>query len=135
MRRRELSGRNSGRGSVGVKSRGSTSLAGSSNLKFTKITMVISLHFVVEDLGLFRGGVGDERIFNDGENIVTDLNKLLLDFGLVVLDNRLLVSISLLLDGGDYTPGCAAGSNDVFVGNREKVALLYCEFLRLREDE
>jgi hypothetical protein len=97
--------------------------------------MVVSLHFVVEDLSLFRGGVGDERIFNDGENIVTDLNKLLLDFGLVVLDNRLLVSISLLLDGCDYTPGRTAGSNDVFVGNREKVPLLYCEFLRLREDE
>jgi hypothetical protein len=47
----------------------------------------------------------------------------------------LLISISLLLDGGNYTPGCTTGSNDIFVGNREKVALLYCEFLRLREEE
>jgi hypothetical protein len=36
--------------------------------------VVVSLHLVVKDLGFFRSRVGDQRFFNDGQD-VTVSNK------------------------------------------------------------
>ena len=59
--------------------------------------MVITLHFVVKDLGFFGRGVGDERVLNDGENVVANVDELRLDLELIVLDDGHLVGISLML--------------------------------------
>jgi len=38
--------------------------------------VVITLHLVIKDLGLFRSGVGDQGVLNDGENVVADIHEL-----------------------------------------------------------
>ena len=48
-----------------------------------------------------------------------------LDLLLVVLNNDELVTLTLLLDGGDDTPGSATGADDILVGDGEEVALLW----------
>ena len=54
--------------------------------------MVITLHFVVKDLGFFGRGVGDQRVLNDGENVVANVDELRLDLELVVLHTMLTVA-------------------------------------------
>ena len=96
--------------------------------------MVVTLHLVVEDLGLLGGGVGDERFLDDAEDVITDVAKLILDLHLVVLDDGHFVGVPLLLDGGYHAPGCSAGSNDVLVGDGEEVTLFNSQFLWLSGD-
>ena len=93
--------------------------------------MVITLHLVEEYLGLLGGGVGDEGLLDDAEDVVADVDELGLDLGLVVLDDGHLVGVALLLDGGDDAPRRTAGTDDVLVGDGEKVALLNGELLGL----
>ena len=93
--------------------------------------MVIALHLVVEDLGLLGGGVGDEGLLDDAEDVVADVDELGLDLGLVVLDDGHLVGVALLLDGGDDAPRRTTGTDDVLVGDGEEVALLDGELLGL----
>jgi hypothetical protein len=119
---------------VSIQSTSGTLLSGVSGLEFGKITVVVSLHFVVKDLGLFGGRVGDQRIINDAEDIVTDINKFTLDLALVVLDDFHLLGLSLLLDGGDNTPRSTARSDDILVGNRQQVALFDRELCWLLGD-
>ena len=38
--------------------------------------MVVSLHLVVKDLGFFGSRIGDERLFDDGENVVANVHEL-----------------------------------------------------------
>lgn len=83
---------------------------------------------MVEDLGLASGGVGDEELVENVEDILADALKLQLDLGAVVLDggNVLLgaLGLLLLLDRGDDAPRGTAGTDDVLVGNAEEVALV-----------
>ncbi len=83
---------------------------------------------MVEDLGLARRGVGDQRLVEDVENILADLLELGLDLAAVLLDGAdVLVAalgLLLLLDGGDDAPRGAAGADHVLVGHREEVALV-----------
>mmetsp|Transcript_5563 Transcript_5563/g.10575 ORF Transcript_5563/g.10575 Transcript_5563/m.10575 type:complete len:232 (-) Transcript_5563:165-860(-) len=128
MCRGQFSRSNSRCGSVSVKSRRCASLTGTSSLELGEVTVIISLHLVIEHLGFFRSRVRDETLLNDSEDIIANLNELGLDFRLVVLDDGLLVGFSLLLNGGNNTPGSAAGSNHILVGDGEKVALFDGEF-------
>lgn len=63
---------------------------------------------MVEDLGLARLGLGDERLVQDIENILADALELLLDLLAVFADGLdvLLRALGffLLLDGGDDAP-------------------------------
>lgn len=87
-----------------------------------------NVHLVVEHLGLAGGGVGDEGLVEDVENILADLLKLKLDLAAVLLDGgNVLVGalgLLLLLDRRDDSPRGTAGTNDVLVGNAEEVALV-----------
>ena len=89
---------------------------------------VINVHLVVEDLGLASGGVGDEGLIQNIEDILADLLELLLDLHAVLLDGSdVLVGalgLFLLLDRGDDAPRGTAGADDVLVGDAEKVALV-----------
>jgi len=83
---------------------------------------------VVEDLGLARGGVGDQGLIEDIENILADLLQLGLDLLAVVADGADVLigtlGLLLLLNGGDNAPAGTAGADDVLVGDREQVALV-----------
>lgn len=86
---------------------------------------------MVEDLGLAGGGVGDEALVQDIENILANLLELELDLAAVLLDGGdVLVralGFLLLLDGGDDAPRGTAGADNVLVGDAEEVALVDAE--------
>lgn len=85
-------------------------------------------HLVVENLGLAGLGRRNQVLVKNIEDIVADLSKLGLDLLSVLLDEsnlgRVALGLLLLLDRSDYSPRGTTGANDVFVGNRQKVALL-----------
>jgi len=87
---------------------------------------------VIEYFGLARGGVGNERLVKNVENILTDLLELGFNFGAILADGvDVLVGalgLLLLLDRRDDTPRGTAGADNVLVGDRKKVALINAEF-------
>ena len=91
------------------------------------------LHLVVEDLGLAALSRGDQVAIEALENVLADLGQLGLDLLAVLLDKTNLglvaLGLLLLLDGGDDSPGRAASTDDVLVGNGKEISLLDGEFL------
>jgi len=87
-----------------------------------------NLHLVVEDLGLAGGGMGNQGVVQDIKDVLANLLKLGLDLVAVVADGgNVLVgtlSLLLLLDGGDDSPGCTSGADNILVGNGQQVALI-----------
>lgn len=83
---------------------------------------------MVKDLGLASGGIGDEALVKNVEDVLADLLELSLDLLAVVLDGGdVLVGalgLLLLLNGGDDAPRGTAGADNVLVGNGEQVALV-----------
>lgn len=83
---------------------------------------------MVEDLGLAGGGVGDEEVVEDIENILADLLELGLDLVAVVLDGGYVLvgalRFLLLLDRGDDAPRGTSGTDNVLVGDAEEVTLV-----------
>ena len=83
---------------------------------------------MVEDLGLSGLGGWDQVLVKNVKDILADLGELGFDLLTVLLDESDLAGVALglllLLDGGDDSPGSTAGTNDVLVGDGEKVALL-----------
>ena len=90
-----------------------------------------NVHLVVEDLGLSGLGLGDQGLIKDVKDILADLLELGLDLLAVITDggNVLLGSLGLLLllDRGDNAPRGTSGTDDVLVGNGQKVALVNAE--------
>mmetsp|Transcript_25836 Transcript_25836/g.65743 ORF Transcript_25836/g.65743 Transcript_25836/m.65743 type:complete len:259 (-) Transcript_25836:40-816(-) len=103
-------------------------LAAGAGSELGEVAPVVSLHLVVEHLGLASGRRGDEVAVEDGEDVVTDARELVLDLLAVLLDlgDVLLVALVLLLllDAGDDARRRTAGADDVLVGDREEVTLL-----------
>lgn len=91
------------------------------------------VHLVVEDLRLAALSRGDEVAVKALEDVLADLGELGLDLLAVLLDESNLglvaLGLLLLLDRGDNSPRGTAGTNDVLVGDGEKVALLDGELL------
>jgi hypothetical protein len=88
-------------------------------------------HLVVEDLGLARLGLGDERVVEDVEDILADLLELRLDLLAVVADGAEVLlralGVLLLLDGRNDAPRRASGTDNVLVGDGQQVALVHGE--------
>jgi hypothetical protein len=93
---------------------------------------------VVEDLGLARLGRGDEVRVQNAEDVLADLGELALNLLAVLLDEANLGGVALglllLLNRGDDSPRRTASTNDVLVGNRQKVPLLDSKIAVLRGD-
>lgn len=85
-------------------------------------------HLMVENLGLASGGIGNEALVKNVEDILADLLELSLNLLTVVLDGRdVLVGalgLLLLLNGGDDAPRGTAGADNVLVGNAKQVTLV-----------
>jgi len=131
VRRRKVRLGNSTGGLVSIQSGSGGFLSCVSGLEFGEVSVVISLHLVVENFGFLRCGVGDEGFLNDAKDVVTDFDEFGFDLGLVVLDDFHLVAIALLFDAGNDAPRCSSGSDDILVGNAQQVAFLDGEFLGL----
>lgn len=90
-----------------------------------------NVHLMVEDLGLARLSLWNERLVQNIKDILADF----LEFGLNLLSivtngaNVLVRALRLLflLNGRDYAPRCTSGSNNILVGDREKVSFVNSE--------
>ena len=86
---------------------------------------------MVEHLRLARLGLGDEGFVEDIEDVLTDLLELGLDLLAVVPNGRDMLfgalRFFLLLDGRDDAPRGTSVTNDVLVGNGQKVSLVNSE--------
>ena len=88
----------------------------------------IDAHLVVENLGLARLGLGNEGLVEDVQDILADLLELGLDLLAVVADGADVLlralGLLLLLDRGNDAPRRASGTDNVLVGDGQKVALV-----------
>ena len=79
------------------------------------------VHLVVENLGLSGLSRWDQVLVKNIEDILADLGELGLNLLAVLLDESNLAGVALglllLLDRGNDSPGGAAGTNDVLVGD------------------
>lgn len=113
---------------VGLEGGIGSTLAAVASGELGEVTVVVTLHLVVEDLGLARLGGLDEVLVQDVQDVVADLGELGLDLLAVLLDqgNLALVALGLLLllDRGNNAPRGTAGTNDVLVGDGQEIPLL-----------
>ncbi len=94
---------------------------------FRDVSVVVSLHFVVEDLGLGVGRLGDELGVNEVEDLIAVSVEFSLDLGLVASEEADVLGALLflfLLDGRECSPGGSAGADGVLVGDGEEVPFL-----------
>lgn len=89
-------------------------------------------HFVVEDLGFARFGLGNQELVENVEDIAAHLVQLGLDLLAVFADlaNVLLVVFGFLLlfDAGDDAPRRTSCTDNILVGNRQQIAFIDGEF-------
>ena len=101
-------------------------------LKLSEVTVVVSTHFVVENLRLLGVSGRDEVLLKDIKNVEADVGQLdlnLLTVSLDELDVRLVtLRLLLLLDGGNNAPAGTTGTNDVLVSDAQEIALLDSQF-------
>jgi len=126
--------------------------------EFGEVTMIITLpvealalvlcarertrscsHLVIENLGFASLSRSNQMLVKDLKDVFADLAELLFDRLAVLLDEFDLSLIAfrffLLLDGCDDSPGGTTSTNDVLVGNRQKISLFYREFLICRSND
>lgn len=81
------------------------------------------VHFVIEDLGLARFGLGNQAVVEHVEYILADLLELGLNLLAVLADDGDVLlrafGLLLLLNGRDYAPGSTPGAYHVLISNRE----------------
>ena len=98
-------------------------------LKFIVIDK--DIHLVIEDLGLSRLCLWDQRLIQDIKNILANCLEFSLDLLTVITDGRNVLvgtlGLFLLLDRRDYAPGSTSSADDILVGNRQKVSFINCE--------
>lgn len=93
---------------------------------FRDVSVVISLHFVVEDQSFGVGSLGDKLAVDEVENFVAVAVEFSLDLVLVASEETDILGsllFLLLFDGGKGSPGSSAGADGVLVGNRQQVPL------------
>ena len=78
-------------------------------------------------------------LVKDIKDIVADLGKLVLNLLAILLNESNLGGVALglllLLNRRDYSPGSAAGTDDVLVGDGQEVALLNTQITVLGSDD
>ena len=97
---------------------------------FGDVSVVVSLHLVVEDQGLSVGSLGDELAVDEVEDLIAELVEFSLNLGLVGSEETDVLGallFFLLLDGGECSPGSSSGSDGVLVGDGEEVSLFDVE--------
>merc|ERR1719217_1589380 len=101
---------------------------GISILVLCNITVIVSLHLLVEDLRLTAACLGNELVIQKLQDGVANLVEFTLNFGAVLLCKLgvLLVALGLLLllHAGDNTPSSTAAANGILIGNRKEISLL-----------
>jgi len=105
---------------------------------FGDVSEIVTLHLKVEDLGLGGGGLLDEVVVEQVQNVLTVLGELVLELLLVVLDEGEVsgvLALLLLLDGGDGSPGGTSGPDGVLVGDGEEVSLFDGQLVVEVEDD
>ena len=87
---------------------------------------------MIENLGFAGLSLGDQGLIQHIKNILADALKFSFDLLTILADDRNILlralGFFLLFDRRDYTPGSTTGSDNVLVGNREKVALVDSKF-------
>lgn len=116
---------------VGLQRGIGSALAAVANGELSQVTVVVTLHLVVEDLGLAALSGLDEVLVQNLEDVIADLRQLGLDLLAVLLDQSDLGLVAfgflLLFNRGDDSPRGTAGTNDVLVGDRQEIPLLNSE--------
>jgi len=87
---------------------------------FRDVSVVITLHFEVEDLSFGIGSLGDEAGVDEVEDFVAVFVELSLDLVLVASEEADILGsllLFLLLDGGEGSPGSSSGADGIFEGN------------------
>jgi len=101
--------------------------------RFSKISVVVTLHLVVKDLGLGRGRGLDKALVKDIENITANVGEFLLNLLAVFtsLDEVVLLSAAFLLlfNRGDDSERSATRADDVLVCNGEQVSFFNGELI------
>lgn len=137
--RGKVSGGDLGGSLVGLQRVVGSTLAAVANGELGKVAVVVTLHLVVEDLGLAALGRLDKVLVENLEDIVADLGKLGLDLLAVLLDESDLglvaLGLLLLLNRGDDSPRGTAGTDDVLIGDRQEITLLNGELNIGRGDD
>lgn len=90
------------------------------------VSVVISLHLEVENLGLRSGGLLDQLLIQQIKDILAVSGEFIFELLLVVLDQGQVsrsLGLFFLLNRRDSSPSSSSSSNGVLVGNRQKVSL------------
>jgi hypothetical protein len=89
-------------------------------------------HLVVKDLRLARFSFGNQGVIKHIKHILTDTLKLCFNFLTVLADDHDVflraLGVLLLFNRGNDAPGGTTGSNNIFVGYREEIALVDRKF-------
>merc|ERR1719267_213965 len=113
---------------IGLTGTFGSSLFGVSILVLCNITVIVSLHLLVEDLRLAAACLGDELVIQKLQDGVANLVEFTLNFGAVLLCKLGVVLVALglllLLHAGDDTPSSTTAANGILVGNKQEIALL-----------
>lgn len=114
-------------GLVGLQRGIGSTLTAVADGELSQVTVVVTLHLVVEDLGLAALSRLDEVLVQNLKDVITDLGQLSFDLLAVLLDQSDLALVALglflLLDRSDDSPRSTAGTNDVLVGDGQEIPL------------
>ena len=101
--------------------------------ELSKVSMVVTLHLVVKDLGLGVLGLGEEVVGEDIKNIAADVFELCLNLGSVGLEKLEMVGgtlgLLLLLYGENDSPAGSSSADNVLVGDGKQISLVDSELL------
>jgi hypothetical protein len=94
--------------------------------------MLVSIHFVIENLGFARLSLGDEELVEDVQDILANILQFGLDLLAIFADDRNMLigafRFLFLFDGGNNPPRSTPSANHVLVCHGEQVALINGEF-------
>ena len=88
--------------------------------EFTKISVVVALHFHIKNFCVSLRRIDNERIAKKIDDILTNLIEFIFEFFTIPLDQVNILAtfvFFLVLDSNDGAPGNATGAYRIFVCN------------------